>query len=156
MPESYSQEDVQQILQLAIAERPIDGDFSRVQLLEMADELGISSENIAVAEKEWLAKKDEFNERQKFDAFRRNKLKQNFVRYIIVNFFVIGLNLVLFNSANFGLTIALLWGLTLALNTWKTYEMDPEEYENALNKWRLKKQIGKSINIAFDRLLNPR
>ena len=62
----------------------------------------------------------------------------------------------LFNSVNFGLTIALLWGLILALNAWKTYEMDPEEYENALNKWRLKKQIGKSITIAFDRLLNPR
>lgn len=156
MPESYSPEDVQQILQLAIAKRSNDEDFSRVQLLEMADELGISPENLAVAEEQWLTRQDEFKERQQFDNFRRNKLKQNFVRYVIVNFFVIGLNLVLFQSANFGLTIALLWGLILALNTWKAYEMDPEEYENAFTKWRLKKQIGKSITIAFDRLLNPR
>ena len=156
MPESYSQEDVQQILQLAIASRPIDGDFSRVQLLEMADELGISPENLQEAEKQWLARQDEYKERQQFDSFRRSQLKQNFVRYTIVNVFVVGLNLVLFHSANFGLTIALLWGLVLALKTWKTYEMDPEEYESAFTKWKLKKQIGQSINLAFDRLLNPR
>jgi 2TM domain len=156
MPEYYSQEDVQQILQLAIAKRAIDGDFSRVQLLEMADELGISPENLQQAETQWLAKQDEFKERQQFDIYRRNQLKQNFVRYLIVNVFLILVNLVLFKSANFGLTIALIWGLILALKTWKTYEMNSEEYENSFTKWRLKKQIGQSINLAFDKLLNPK
>ena len=156
MSESYSHEDVQQILQLAIAKKPIDGDVSRVQLLEMADELGISLENLDSAEKQWLDKQDELKERQQFETFRRKTFKQNFIRYVIVNVFVISLDLVLFRSANFGLTIALLWGLILALNTWKAYEMDSEDYENAFGKWRLKKQIGKSINTAVDRLLSPR
>jgi hypothetical protein len=156
MPESYSQEDVQQILQLAIAKRAIDGDFSRVQLLEMADELGISPETLQQAESQWLAKQDEFKERQKFDVYRRNQLKQNFVRYLIVNVFLILLNLVLFKSANFGLTIALVWGLILALKTWKTYEMNSEEYEASFNKWRLKKQIGESINLVVDKLFTPK
>ncbi|KOR37350.1 MULTISPECIES: 2TM domain-containing protein [Planktothricoides] len=156
MPESYSQEDVQQILQLAIAKRAIDGDFSRVQLLEMADELGISPENLQQAEAQWLAKQDEFKERQQFDIYRRNQLKQNFVRYLIVNVFLILLNLVLFKSANFGLTIALVWGLILALKTWKNYEINSEEYEMNFQKWRLKKQIGESINLVVDKLFHPK
>lgn len=154
MPESYSQEDVQQILQLAIAKKASDGEFSRVQLLEMAAELGISPENLQQAEAQWLAQQDEFKERQQFDIYRRNQLKQSFVRYIIVNVFIILLNLVLFKSANFGLTIALIWGLILALKAWKNYEMDAEEYENSFNKWRLKKQIGASINQAFNKLFS--
>lgn len=156
MPESYSQEDVQQILQLAIAKKASDGEFSRVQLLEMAAELGISPENLQQAEAQWLAQQDEFKERQQFDIYRRNQLKQSFVRYIIVNVFIILLNLVLFKSANFGLTIALIWGLILALKAWKNYEMDAEEYENNFNKWKLKKQIGASINQAFNKLFSTK
>ena len=42
----YSQEDVQQILQRAIARQPRLGEFTRAQLQEMAAELGISSQEL--------------------------------------------------------------------------------------------------------------
>ena len=152
MPETYSQEDVQQILQLAIAQQPTDGDLSRVELLEMASELGIPAENLQDAENQWMTKQSDFQERQQFDTYRRNTLKQNFIRYAIVNSFLLLLNLVLFKSADLALSIALIWGLGLALKAWKNYEMEKEEYEQAFQKWRLKRQIGQSINVVVDKL----
>ncbi|GAB4292577.1 MAG: hypothetical protein Fur0025_28370 [Oscillatoriaceae cyanobacterium] len=158
MPEeSYTQDDVQQILQLAIARQsPDGGEFSRPQLLEMASDLGISPENLQIAEQQWLSRQGEFKERQLFDDYRRSTLKQNFIRYIIVNSFLILLNLVIFKSADLSLSIALLWGLGLALKTWQTYETNEEKYQQAFQKWRLRKQIGQSITTAVDKLINPR
>ena len=158
MPEeSYTQDDVQQILQLAIARQsPDGGEFSRPQLLEMASDLGISQENLQIAEQQWLSRQGEFKERQLFDDYRRTTLKQNFIRYIIVNSFLILLNLVIFKSADLSLSIALLWGLGLALKTWQTYETNEEKYQQAFQKWRLRKQIGQSITTAVDKLINPR
>lgn len=155
MPETYTQEDVQQILQLAIAQQPTDGELSRVELLEMASELGIPTENLQEAENQWLSKQNDFKERQQFDNYRSNALKQNFIRYAIVNSFLLLLNLVMFKSAGLALSIALIWGLFLALKAWKNYEMDEEEYEQSFQKWRLKKQIGQSINTVVDKLFKP-
>jgi hypothetical protein len=47
---SYSQEDIQEILNIALTERSTLGtDLPHAQLLEIAQELGISTETIEVA-----------------------------------------------------------------------------------------------------------
>ncbi len=91
---SYHQEDIQQILQIAIARQAYEGEFSREQLLEIAAELEISPECLQVAEREWLAQQADLQKRQDFNAYRRGQLQKRFGNYAIVNSFLGLLNLV--------------------------------------------------------------
>lgn len=155
MPEYYAQEDVQQILHLAIARHTETGEFSRSQLVEMAQELGISPENLERAEREWLCRQGEFKDRQTFDSYRRTRLKKNGIRYGIVNSFLVLLNLATAHALTWSLPILFLWGSFLALKAWNTYELEGEEYEKAFSSWRLKQQIGQSIETTLNKFLKP-
>ena len=150
---SYHQEDIQQILQIAIARQAYEGEFSREQLLEIAAELEISSECLQTAEREWLAQQSELQMRQAFNAHRRNKLRQHFGKFIIVNSFVVLLERVITSHIYWSLYILLLWGLGLGFKIWNTYQSDGEEYEKAFQRWSRKQRLRQSFNSAFNKLL---
>jgi len=150
---TYQTEDVQQILHLAIAKREEGGELSKAQVMEIAFEMGISPEELEIAEKEWLLRKEEFQEKQVFEDLRKQKLKQSLIKYGIVNTFLVLLNLATVHTLSWSLPIVLLWGAWLALKTWRTYQNDGEEYEKEFQRWRLKKQVGKSIGSLADRVL---
>ncbi|MCL2924000.1 MAG: 2TM domain-containing protein [Trichodesmium sp. MAG_R04] len=149
--QTYTQEDVQQILQLALVHNPEGSELTKTQVLEIAQEMGITPEELAAAEKEWLAQQGKFQEKQVFNQIRRNKLKQSAIKYGIVNSFLLLLNLVTAHTLSWSLPILLLWGLWLALDTWKTFQIEGEDYENAFQRWRLKKQVGQSIGSLADK-----
>lgn len=150
---SIVQEDAQEILQIAMARGQETGELTRQQLEEMAVELGISPQDLQAAEQEWQVRKLELTEKNIFNQERRQKLRQDLVKYTIVNCFLILLNLVTTQGIAFALTIALLWGLGLSLQAWKTYQTEGESYEKAFAKWRLKKQLGSSIGMIADRVI---
>ena len=85
----YGSEDAQGILQLAIARRQDEGELSRVQLFEIAAELGISEQDIVAAEQQWLATRGEFQEKLVFNSYRRRKLQKNVTKYGIINTFLV-------------------------------------------------------------------
>ena len=149
---TYQTEDLQQILHLAIAKREEGGELTKAQVMEIATEMGITPEELEVAEKEWLLRKEEFQEKQVFDSIRKQKLKQSLIKYGIVNTFLVLLNLATAHTLSWSLPILLLWGAWLALKAWRTYQNDGEEYEKEFQRWRLKKQVGKSIGSLADRV----
>jgi hypothetical protein len=155
MAEYYTQDAVQQILHLAIARQTESEEFSRVQLVEMAKELGIPLENVVQAEQEWLVNQGQFKERRAFDLCRQTKLKNNLIRYGIANSFLVVLNLLTAQTLTWSLPILFVWGLFLALKGWKTYQLAGEEYDKAFAAWRLKQQIGQSIHTTLNRWLKP-
>ncbi len=150
---SYHQEDIQQILQIAIARQAYEGEFSREQLLEIAAELEISPECLQVAEREWLAQQADLQKRQDFNTYRRGKLQKRFGNYAIVNSFLVLLNLVNAGELSWSLYILLFWGLGLGLNTWNTYQSKGEEYERAFQKWHRQHQLKQSLNTALNKWL---
>ena len=145
MTQSYIQEEAQEILKIAFAQRQETEEMSREQLLETAAELGISPSELALAEQKWQSQKQNLQEQDQFNAERRQKLKQNLIRYAIVGSFLILLNLVTTHGLSFALSILLFWGLFLALKAWKTSQTEGEDYQKALSRWRLKKQLNQSI-----------
>jgi len=149
---TYQTEDLQQILHLAIAKREEGGELTKAQVMEIATEMGITPEELEVAEKEWLLRKEEFQEKQVFDSIRKQKLKQSLIKYGIVNTFLVLLNLATAHTLSWSLPILLLWGAWLALKAWRTYQNEGEEYEKEFQRWRLKKQVGKSIGSLADRV----
>jgi len=149
----YGSEDAQGILQLAIARRQDEGELSRVQLFEIAAELGISEQDIVAAEQQWLATRGEFQEKLVFNSYRRGKLRKNLTKYGIVNTFLVLFNLAGSHELSWSLFILLTWGLGLSLNAWNVYQTEGEDYEQAFQRWRLKKQVGESIGTATDKLM---
>lgn len=150
----YQQEDIQQILNLAIARQANNEEFSHAQLAEIAAELGISSLTLQEAEQEWLLQKEESQKRQCFDVYRRYKLRKRIGKYVIVNSFLVILNLVSAGALSWSLYILLVWGLGLGLNTWNTYQLQGEEYEQAFQKWYRKQQLSQLTVSIFTRINN--
>ncbi len=154
MTHSYHQEDIQQILNLAIARQSNDGEFTRTQLVEIADELGISAETLIAAEQEWLLRKDEIQKRGEFNLYRHKQLKKSIGKYVIVNSFLIILNLLSAGQLSWSLYILLIWGLWLGLRAWNTYQLEGEDYERAFQRWYRKHQLSSIARSIFTRIDN--
>nr|WP_219336149.1 2TM domain-containing protein [Chroococcidiopsis thermalis] len=151
--QTYHQEDIQQILQIAIARQAYEGEFSRQQLLEIAAELEISPECLQLAEQEWLNQQSDSQERQKFNLDRRKKLQKRFGNYGLVNIFFILLDLVSGGGLSWSLYILLSLSFLLGLDVWNKSQIQGEEYEKAFQNWKRRHQIKRSINSLLDRLL---
>lgn len=151
-PESYTQEDVQQILQLALASKNPKEELSRKELLEMAADLEIQGESLEAAEKAWLVQKSNDLQRVTFDLYRKDRLKQKAVGFVIVNTFLISLNLVATGTLSWSLYILLLWGLKLSLDTWKTFQSKGEGYERAFQSWKFKQEMKSSVGNIWEKV----
>ncbi|MEH1868526.1 MAG: 2TM domain-containing protein [Nostoc sp.] len=132
---TYDSEDVQKILEIALT-RKQEGEFSREQLIEMASELGISSDILEKTEKKWLVQQEEERSRRTFNTFRRRAFWGHFVSFLAVNLFLILLNLITSPSYFWAIFPALGWGLGLFFHWWGVYHSKSEDYEIAFQKWR--------------------
>lgn len=153
MADSYNQEAVQEILTISMTRHSQSENFSRAQLLEIAEELGISHEECLLAEQEWERRSKQQNAYQAFDDYRYTKLQQSTAKYLIINTFLLGLDLVTDQVITWSLYIVFSWGLVLALNAWKTYQTKGDSYEQAFQQWQLKQQINQSIRQLSDKWL---
>ncbi|ABA23616.1 conserved hypothetical protein [Trichormus variabilis ATCC 29413] len=145
---SYSQEDVQRILQLAIARQADDQDkeFSYEQLLEIATELEISPETLKLAEIDWRSQHNELQQRQAFNTYRMIKFKKRFGNYAIVNGFLLLVDFIGGGTVTWSLYLLLFCGLAVGLDVWNTFQTKGEEYEMAFQRWNRKHQIKQTIN----------
>jgi 2TM domain len=148
---SYSQEDVQRILQLAIARQADDQnkEFSYEILLEIAHELDISVESLQLAERDWRFQQSEIQQRQAFDAYRLSRFKKRIGNFAIVNGFLMLINFVATGGLSWSLYILLGWGLIVGLDIWNTFQSKGEEYEIAFQKWYRKNQFKRNVNTVL-------
>lgn len=151
-PSSYTQEEVQQILHLAIARRTEQGELSRQELWEIAAELEIDSESLQAAERDWLNGKWLQEKRQEFNRYRRQQLKQKAVRFLIANTFLVSLDLLTTGLLTWSKIVLLIWGLLLSLDAWKTFQTEGEAYEQAFQRWNLKNEMKQSFTTLWNKL----
>lgn len=153
IPRLYPSEEAQAILQIAITRQAEGGELTRLQLLEIAAELGISEATLAEAEQTWQAQRIELADRNAFAQFRRQRFQHHTIRFGVVNVFLIALNYLAADRLSWSLYIMLIWGLALALQGWNTFR--PEEYQDneAFDKWRRRQQIKRSLSRFMDWLL---
>jgi hypothetical protein len=151
-PESYSQEDIQQILQIALARKADGEELTRQQLWEIASELDIDSQSLQAAEQDWLEQKAIQKKRQAFNLYRRNQFKQTLVRYVIINTFLVSFNIAIAGTITWSLYILFFWGLGIALNGWKAYQTQGEEYEKAFQRWDFQNEVKRTLATFWERL----
>ena len=149
----YSQEDVQQILQLAIARQADDHnkEFSYQQILEIAAELEISPESLRIAERDWLERQSEVQQRKAFNLYRQGKLKKRLGNYAIFNSFFLVADLIGGSGLSWSLYILLFCAFTIGVDIWSTFQAKGEEYEMAFQKWNRKHQIKQTINTVLNK-----
>jgi hypothetical protein len=154
---AYTQEDIQQILNLAIAQHAYEGEFSRAQLLEIAEDLAIPTAIVQQAERTWLQSSDERLKRDTFNQYRRAELKHKLVRFAIVNAGLIALNSLTGIGFLWSLyTVVLIcWSIVLGLKVWGIFQVDGEAYERAFQKWYRRHQMRKAVNHWLSRWLSP-
>ncbi len=151
-PESYSPEDIQQILQLAIARKDAGEELTRQQLWEIAAELDIDGLSIQQAERDWLEQKAINHQRQAFNLYRRQRFQQRLTKYTIVNIFLVSLDLLAGGALSWSLYILLFWGLGLAMNGWRAYQSQGEEYERAFQRWNFQNEVKQTFSNLWNRL----
>jgi hypothetical protein len=151
--EMYRQEDAQQILQLAIARQAEEGELSRVQLFEIAAELNISPADIQAAELDWLTHRGTLQEKQTFNQVRKDKFQKRLVKFLIINGFLVTLDLLTGAGLGWSLYVLLFWGLGLSLNAWKSLQTSGEDYDIAFQRWKQTRQLKQSVNGLVNRVL---
>jgi hypothetical protein len=153
MSRLYRQEDVQEILNLAIAQQAYDGEFSHDQLLEIAAEMEISAESLQQAESLWQQQQSHDHQRQAFNEYRQSRLRRRVGRYAIVNTGLLLLNSLTGVSVLWSAYIALIWGLKLSLNAWNVYHTQGEAYESAFRRWNRQHLVRTWLQSLTHRLL---
>ena len=151
--EIYQAEDAQAILQLAIARQTEEGELTRNQLLEIAEELGISATTMADAEQEWRLQRVEKADLRAFDEFQKQRFQSHLIRFVIVNVVLFMFNYMSMGSLSWALYIFLLWSGALGLHAWYAYHPDTPRYRQEFEKWRRRQQLKRSINRFMDWLL---
>ncbi|WP_319419692.1 2TM domain-containing protein [Pleurocapsa sp. FMAR1] len=151
-PDSYSQDDIQQILNIAIARHHTHEELSRQQLWEIASELDISNAIIQAAEKDWLEQKIVDRQRHTFNLYRRQNFKQKLTKFAIVNIFLVSLNIIAAGSLTWSLYILLFWGLGVALNGWRAYQTQGEEHERAFQRWSFQNEVKQTVSTVWTKL----
>jgi 2TM domain len=152
---SYSQEAVQQILNIALAQHPSSGtELSYSQLLEIADELRISPATLQLAETKWLTQQSVSEKCLEFDAYRRSKLQDKFGKYAITNTCLVALNFLTGFGAPWSLYVLIFWGMGMGLDAWNLfYQRQGQAYDRAFQNWERKRKIQKSITGLIDKLV---
>lgn len=134
---TYRQEDVQEILQLALAKRGngLD-DYSRSQLLEMALELGITAEDLATAEQIWQDRQGDRGDRALFMANEKQRIKLRLGKGAIVSGFLLLMDWVTSDRPSWSLVVLLGWGLVISLDAWKSLQPGTEDFNRRLAAWQ--------------------
>jgi hypothetical protein len=152
-PAVYQAEEAQAILQIAIARHTEEGELTRPQLVEIAQELGISELTLVEAEQQWALQRRESAEMAEFDQFQRQRFQAHLVRFAVINLVLFALNWMAAGTISWALYIFLLWGSALALQAWQTYWPNAQQYRRTFEKWRRREQLKRSFSRFMDWLL---
>jgi hypothetical protein len=154
---TYSQEDIQQILNLALTRKNTAGDlaFSHGQLVEIAEEMDIDLGTLQAAELDWAKSQTSSQQKTEFDLYRHQKFQQGLGRFAITNAFLVTINLVAIGGSGFLWSVGVMgfWGLGVALNGWSVYQLKGEEYDRKFQNWISKRKIRKTIHGTIAKIL---
>lgn len=132
-------EDVDEILMLALRRQDTaDGDLRR-RLTSSAQELGISDEDLKQAEVEYLKNKAETKEFLEFKDRQRRELKEHVFAYVIVNALLVAINWFTSGGLTWVVWPILGWGVGLAFHAWSALNSDSESFQEEFDQFRSKR-----------------
>jgi hypothetical protein len=134
----YSDEEAEAILRLAAKKGAFGASMSHEQLLSAADELGISPEAVQEAEREYLASKQDEQDRLEYDRHVKQDFWGHLATYFIVNGGMAAFSIVKSGTLSWVWWPIIGWGIFIAFHAWETFAKSSEDYQKGLVKWRQK------------------
>ncbi len=135
MPSDYTPEEAEAILTRAAGRKSVDS-ISHRRLVEMAEELGISPEEVAAAAEEILREQEEKSLRRQFIAERRSSLWPHLIPYLCVNLGFVFINLMNYHGKFWAIGPILGWGIGLTIHLASILPTSGTEFEKEFAKWR--------------------
>ncbi len=151
LTDSYSQEDVSEILNLALARHShLDTELSHDRLLEVAQELSIAPELLELAERQWLERQTVIEKNREFEAYRRSRLQDRLVKYTIVNICLLPLNLLTGLGVPWSLYVLISWGMVSGVDAWRVlFQHQGYAYDCAFQKWERQQEMQKVLRTRI-------
>lgn len=131
-----SDEDVDEVLKIALRRQGRTDDSLRQRLVTSAEELGIPYEDLVEAEKEYVRQREE---RQEFYSFRKRQVREfreHLLAYFIVNGLLVGTNLLTLGSVTWAVWPILGWGVGIAFHAWASLNTGSESYQEDFARYR--------------------
>lgn len=135
-------EDVEQILRIAISSPDVRRDQSlRDRLTKSAQELGLSPEQVRMAEEKWKVEKELAVDREEFVREQRSGFYGHLAGYIAVNLVLATLAL---KDGEFWFVFPLLgWGFGILGHARSIFNRKSEAFQKEFNDWRAKRNSSK-------------
>jgi len=133
-----SDEDVDEILKLALRRQDGSDQDLRGRLAVAAQELGISDEDLETAENEYLSNKADTREFLEYKRRRRRELREHVFSYLIVNAMLVAVNWISSGKLTWAVWPILGWGVGLAFHAWATLNSDSESFQDEFEQFRRK------------------
>ena len=158
--DTYSEEQVDQILRYALAKRTNGQNLTKQQVYEIASDMGVSEADFLASVQEWQSKQSIRQEQVEFDKYKKKAFRANLLKFAIVNSFLVALNFLTSGRIGWAIYPLIFWGLAVALDAWVTYQSESEEYEKQFQKWlgkqkrdRLTAQIAGKLTTSLEEWL---
>lgn len=148
MRHDYEEEDVQEILKRAVR-TDAQRQTGRENLVMSARELGISDEALAEAELDYLREKTETGELREFIAEHRRSFFEHLASYVIVNTFLLILNLLNWNGHLWAIYPILGWGIGIAFHATEAYGRG-DNFRREFARWKRRRSGGGSSSEEDD------
>jgi hypothetical protein len=145
---AYSQEDVREIIDIALANHStLAPELSYSQLLEIAQKLSISPETIELAKNQWLRQQQAVKKHQEFNLYRRSKLQDRLGKYAIVNACLIPLNFFTGFGVPWSLYVLTSWGIVRGVAAWRVFfQRQGYAYDRAFQKWEYQQKMEQMLD----------
>lgn len=151
----YSKQEVDRILRRAIEATSSKGDtLSESEILKIAEELNIDKNQVRIAMREDASVTQFENAKIMWRKKKKSEFYQHLTSYVIINGFMIALNIFLSGTLGWAIFPLLGWGLGLAFDFYDSFFPSDEKVEKGANKlmnsnkWKkLFENIIDSINI---------
>ena len=126
------------------AKRAGQDDLSHAQLLETAQEVGLSPAEIEAAVGEVDRQRSHNQIMAQLQRQQRQGLRGHFAAYITVNLGLWGVDLAtagmgVNQQAGWHWIVAAAWGIGLAMHAWRTFNADPQSLSRAAARWQEKR-----------------
>jgi hypothetical protein len=132
-----SDDDIEQILRIAVSKAGVGDNRSlRERLMMTANELGLSEEQVIAAEKEWEERKLQQRELSEFMEKERTSFFGHLTGYLIVNAFLIGIDVISDGRFEWAMWPLLGWGIGLAFHAVATFFQKSEMFQEEFQEWR--------------------
>jgi hypothetical protein len=138
-----SDDDIEAILKIAVSQAgALEGRTLRERLMAGAEELGLTPEQVAVAEAQWARQEREKRELAEFRLHQRKGFWSHFASYVVVNSFLVAVNFMTDHRVDWAWWPILGWGIGIAFSAIATFFPKSESFQEELEKWREKRNRG--------------